>query len=80
MLDALNKRRLGYPPNGSEDRSINRVVGIIDNDFISLDKCTYVNWDKKLLGGGVSTSTIRANFAFIGVNYNDERDIFGGGS
>ena len=73
-LDTLSKRRLGYPPGKSEDRNINRIVGIIDNDFITLDKCVYVNWNKKSLGG-VSTSTIRANFAFIGVDYNDDRDI-----
>lgn len=70
MLDALNKRPLGYPPNGSEDRHINRIVGIVDNGDITLDKCIYVNWNKKLLGG-VSTSTIHAARAFIGVNYND---------
>ncbi len=78
MLGTLNKRRLkrclGYPPGKSEDRNINRIVGRIDDGFITLDKCVYINWNKKLLGG-VSTSTIRANFAFIGVDYNDDRDI-----
>lgn len=75
MLDVLNKRRrLGYPPNGSEDWSINRIVGRIDDGFITLDKCVYVNWDKKLLGG-ISTSTIRANLAFIGADYNEGGDI-----
>ena len=73
--DVLNKRRrLGYPPNGSEDWDINRIVGRIDDGFITLDKCVYVNWNKKLLGG-VSTSTIRANFAFIGADYNEGEDI-----
>ncbi len=73
--DVLNKRRrLGYPPNRSEDRNINRIVGRIDNGFITLDKCFYVNWNKKL-PSGVSTSTIHANLAFIGADYNEGEDI-----
>ena len=73
--DVLNKRRrLGYPPNRSEDRNINRIVGRIDDGFITLDKCVYVNWNKKL-PSGVSTSTIRANLAFIGADYNEGEDI-----
>ena len=78
---ASNKRCLGIAPdglggplNGSENR-INRIVGIIDNDLITLDKCLYGNWTKNLFGVGVSTATIHATRAFIGVNYDEGEEI-----
>ena len=80
---AFNKRRLGGAPdrlnvtltlNRSENR-IDRVVGIIGNDLITLDKCLYDNWKLDLLAVGVSTSTIHATRAFIGVNYDEGEEI-----
>ncbi len=78
---AFNKRRLGGAPdrlnvtlNRSENR-INRIVGITDNDLITLDKCLYDNWPLDLLAVGVSTSTIHATRAFIGVNYDEGEEI-----
>lgn len=78
---AFNKRRLGESPdrlnvtlNRSENR-INRIVGITDNDLITLDKCLYDNWPLDLLAIGVSTSTIHATRAFIGVNYDEGEEI-----
>lgn len=73
-LDSRNKHRLGSPLDKSEDRNINRIVGIIEGDFITLDECVYVS-GRQDLSGGVSTSTIRANFAFIGVNYDREKEV-----
>ena len=78
---AFNKRRLGGAPdrlNVTIDRSenrINRIVGIIGNDLITLDKCLYDNWKLDLLVVGVSNSTIHATRAFIGVNYDEGEEI-----
>ena len=78
---ASNKRCLGVAPdglrgplNGAENR-INRIVGIIGNDLITLDKCLYGNWTKNLSGVGVSTSTIHATRAFLGVNYDEGEEV-----
>lgn len=62
----------GFPLEGPENRNLNRVVGIIDNDLITLDECFYKDGN---LTGGVSTSTIYANRAFIGANYDEEEKI-----
>ncbi len=62
----------GFSLEGPEDRNLNRIVGIIDNDLITLDGCFYKDEN---LTGGVSTSTIYANRAFIGVNYDEEEKI-----
>ena len=57
----------------SEDRNLNRIIGIIDDGLITLDKCYYGN--STISGGGVSTCTIHANRAFIGVNYDKKQKI-----
>ena len=72
--DATKKFPPGFPLEGLEDRNLNRVVGIIDNDLITLDECFYKDGNTSLTGG-VSTSTIYANRAFIGVNYDEKEKI-----
>ena len=64
----------GFPLEGPENRNLNRVVGIIDNNSITLDECFYKDRNTSLTGG-VSTSIIYANRAFIGVNYDEEEKI-----
>ena len=72
----MNEPRIGYPPEGSEDRSLNRIVGIVDNDPVTLDECRYVNWRKSYgATGGVSNSIIRADRAFVGVNYDGGEEV-----
>lgn len=71
-LHALHKRRLGYPEE-SEDANIKRIVGVIDDGLITLDGCYYGLYAIK--GGGVSTTTIHAIRAFIGVNYEKKEKI-----
>lgn len=56
----------------SEDQNPNRIVGIIGNEFITLDECTYGD---RSLQGNILTSTIYAKRAFIGSNYGEEEKI-----
>lgn len=73
-LSLLKKRPLGYPPKGGKDRDLNRIVGIIDNDLVTLDECLYGKWNTSL-SGGVSTSTIHAKYAFFGANYRKGEEV-----
>lgn len=56
----------------SEAQNPNRIVGIIGNEFITLDECTYGD---RLLQGNVLTSTIYAKRTLIGFNYSEEEKI-----
>ena len=74
-LTILNKQPLGYPPHFvSDDKNIQRIVGIIDDELITLDECFYIDW-KTIWGRGVSTSTIQAKRAFIGAGYNEGEGV-----
>ena len=57
----------------SEDRNLNRIIGIIDDGLITLDKCYYGN--RTIRGSGISTTTIHAIRAFIGVNYKKKEKL-----
>lgn len=72
--DITRKFPPGFPLEGLENRNLNRIVGIIDNDLITLDECFYKDGNTSLTGG-VSTLTIYANRAFIGVNYGEKEKI-----
>lgn len=56
----------------SEDQNPNRIVGIIGNELITLDECTYGD---RSLQGSVLISTIYAKRALIGFNYGKEEKI-----
>ena len=57
----------------SEDWNLNRITGIIDNDLVTLDNCFFSK--RSITSSGVSTATIHANRAFIGVNYDREEEV-----
>ena len=76
MRDIIEKRRLGDPPYISEDWNLDRIVGVIGNELITLDG-VYIENAPLLIGDGVSTSTILANRAFLGVKYEKgEKVVF----
>ena len=56
----------------SEDQNPSRIVGIIGNEFITLDECTYGD---RSLQGNVLTSTIYAKRTLIGFNYGEKEKI-----
>ncbi len=68
------KRSLGYPPTHGEDPKIRRILGIIKSELITLDGCSYKNYNASLTGG-ISTSTVRAEYAFFGANYDAEEEV-----
>lgn len=59
-------------PLWSADGNLNRIVGIIDNTLITLDKCFYRK--KPLLPSGVSTATIDVHRAFIVASYGEREE------
>ena len=76
----LDKRPFGYPPETSEEWALNhidRIVGIVGKDSVTLDECSYdpVDYSKVIGGGGVSYSKIRADRAFIGFDGQEERGV-----
>ena len=63
-LAALN----GTPPD------LGRIVGVIENgDLVTLERCFYKNRNISL--GGISKSTIYANFVLSGVQYDEGESI-----
>lgn len=59
-------RPLGYPPiTEGDDHVIGRILGLIGNEPLTLEECSYSNW-RALPIGGIATSTIRASYAFLG--------------
>lgn len=72
-LRAVKKNRLGH--SQSRNRNIERIVGIIDHRLITLDDCFYTYYNNVLGGGGVSTSIIQAQHAFVGVNYDEGKEV-----
>ena len=72
-LSVVKKNRLGH--SQSRNRNIERIIGIIDHRLITLDNCSYIKYNNVLGGGGVSTSTIQAQHAFIGVNYDEGKEV-----
>ena len=73
-LSVLNRQPLGYPQFGSDNKNIKRIIGIIDDELITLDGCFYVNYNTRL-GVAVSTSTIQAKHAFVGVGYDEGEGV-----
>ena len=45
--DITRKFPPGFPLEGLENRNLNRIVGIIDNDLITLDECFYKDGNTK---------------------------------
>ena len=72
-LSALNNQLLQYLQFASENWNLNRITGIIDNDLVTLDNCFFSK--RSSTSSGVSTATIHANRAFIGVNYDKEEEV-----
>lgn len=64
----------GDPAEASKaNTSFKRIVGLINNQYVTLDSCRY----KKNGGsfGGISKSIINASVAYLGVAYNDEETV-----
>lgn len=64
---------VNYFWNPGLDARSDRIVGIIDSDRITLDECFPKKRNTYL--GGVSTATIHAKRAFIGVNYGEGKEV-----
>ncbi|MCY3737308.1 MAG: hypothetical protein OXG13_12950 [Gemmatimonadaceae bacterium] len=67
VLSLLSEPPLGHSPVGSP---IDRICGIAGNSRLTLDRCFRVS-GSQVSGDGVSTSTIRAEYAFLGVNFEE---------
>lgn len=69
--DYLKKKQpFGLPPMAeSTVKDIGRILGIIGGEPLTLEGCYYVRWNSFPIGG-VATSVIRAEYAFLGVNFN----------
>jgi len=53
---------------------LGRIVGVIENgDIITLDRCFYRN--RNISFGGISKSTIHANFLLRGVQYDEGEPV-----
>ena len=66
----LSHRPLDDPLFNQEASVINRIVGVVGkNESVTLDNCFIKNWNSTF--GGLWTSTIQANRAFIGAIYRD---------
>ena len=74
MKDVIGKSRLGDPLYRSEDWNLDRIVGVIGNESITLDGI-YIENAPLLIDDGVSTSTILADRAFLGVEYEKEEKV-----
>ena len=71
---SLSRRPLDDPALNQRDSALNRIVGIVGkNELVTLDSCFIKNWNSTF--GGLWTSTIHANRAFIGAIYEDGQDI-----
>ena len=66
-LSLLSQPPLGHSQVGSP---IDRICGIAGNSRLTLDRCFRVSGNQ-VIGDGVSTSTIKAEYAFLGVNYEE---------
>lgn len=54
--------------------NMSRIVGVIENgDLVTLDQCFYKN--RNISFGGISKSTIYANFVLSGANYDEGESI-----
>ena len=70
----LSRRPLGDPEFNQRAPNLNRLVGIVGkNESVTLEGCFRRSWNSNL--GGLWTSTIHANQAFIGAIYEDGEDI-----
>ena len=70
----LSRRPLDDPMFDQRAETIERIVGIVGkNERVTLDGCFRRSWNSSL--GGLWTSTIHANKAFIGAIYEDGGDI-----
>ena len=74
-----DERRLEYPSQVSEDQSlqrIDRILGEVGNEYVTLDECVYVEYNPLLDGlGGVSRTVIEADRVFFGVHYEDGEEV-----
>ena len=69
----LSRRPLDDPMFNQGASVINRIVGVVGkNESVTLDSCFIKNWNSNF--GGLWTSTIYANRAFIGAVYGDGED------
>ena len=75
MGDVIGKRRLGGPLYKAEDGNLERIVGIIDNESITLDGIYIENAPLLVIDDAVSTSTMYADRAFLGVKYDKEEEV-----
>lgn len=58
----------------NDNHDLNRVIGLIeDGKLVTLDRCFYQN--KSISFGGISKSTIRVDFVFVGVGYDEREEI-----
>ena len=69
-LTLLNNPPLGHSQSG---REWDRICGIAGDSRVTLDACSYVARNTKF--GGISTATIKAEHAFLGVNYGEGEEI-----
>ena len=67
----LSRRPLDDPGFNQRAETINRIVGVVGkNESVTLDGCFRRSWNSNL--GGLWTSTIHANQAFIGAIYEED--------
>ena len=67
----LSRRPLDDPEFNQRAETINRIVGVVGkNESVTLDGCFRRSWNSNL--GGLWTSTIHANQAFIGAIYKED--------
>lgn len=71
---ALGEHHFGDPRLGEQFRKLKRVLGIIKNNYVTLEDCFYFA-SNYALSSGLTTSTIRPSFVFNGVSYDNQDDI-----
>ena len=70
----LSRRPLDDPFLSQRDETANRIVGVVGkNESVTLERCFRRGWNSNF--GGLWTSTIRAECAFIGAIYEAGEDI-----
>lgn len=73
---------LGAPPLGISSKEAHHVIDLISgiakingySKYVALQNCHYTHWNIQV-SGGVSTSTLRAQYAFIGAPYRTAEEI-----
>lgn len=74
-----DERRLEFPSEVSQDRSlprVDRILGEVGNEYVTLDECVYVEYNPLMDGlGGVSRTVIEADRIFFGIHYEDGKEV-----